>query len=272
MIYALVVIHNSFCQESETCTSILAQKTNADRIIIFDNSTSDYKIKDYCYFRGWDYLGGKGNQGLSKAYNQAIERLPLNDDDWLCILDDDTTLPNNFFSTLGREIQFQKNVDIFLPILTQAGRILSPWNDAKTRINCFFSNKDDCLHADTKKILAFNSGMAIRLCVFREYRYDERQFLDGIDYTFLRTMRKTDHQIAVRDCCCEQHFSGNDKPKLNAALQRFRIYASDFRVLYEKNISEYIFIVGKRAAHLCLQYRSFDFFLIFFKSLFANPR
>lgn len=254
---AVVVVYNRACGDSPTCESLLEQSGLPERILVFDNSTRDMGNRAFCRERGWEYLTENKNLGLSKAYNRAVSHFAGMD--WLCLLDDDTTLPGDFFTTAAAHIEECPDTDIFVPVLVQAGKVLSPWRQGAPRSRRFFDSPEACFAAPTGDLLAFNSGMLVSMKLFEDYRYDERIFLDGADYRFLMDMRRQGRRLGVLPVVCGQGFSGGERPGKEAALARFRIYAGDFRVVYEGRPGDYLALVGKRAAHLALRYRSLAF-------------
>lgn len=256
-IAALTVVYNTCCAESETCRSLLAQSRPPRRVLIFDNSTQDMGNRDFCRSQGWEYLGEGENLGLSKAYNRAIEH--CRDMDWLCLLDDDTGLPADFFQTAEESMTALPDTDIWVPILTQNGRILSPWRDGVRRSRRFFGSMEECLSAPAGDLLAFNSGMLARMKIYADYLYDERIFLDGVDYRFLSDMRARGKLLGVIPAVCSQNFSGGERQEKSAALARFRIYSKDFRTVYEGQRLKYMSLVGRRALHLTLIYKDSRF-------------
>lgn len=264
MIHAIIVTYNVRCSDSMTCQSLLKQNSNGFDVIVFDNSVSDYGNREFCNEHGWRFLGGNGNKGLSVAYNAAIDFLwEAGETGWICLLDDDTTLPDCFIHELSEYVAAKQSMDILLPILRQNGKIISPCRIR--RRNRYFNLVKECLVVPPSELQAFNSCMTINLSVFSDYRYDERIFLDGLDHAFLRDMKKKGSLVAVVPIECEQRFSGGEKAPKNAAISRFRIYIRDCRILYEKELFRYWFIVGKRALHLSLMYGTPAFIWDIFK-------
>lgn len=261
MIHAIIVTYNVRCSDSKTCQSLLKQNTHGFDVIVFDNSVRDYGNRDFCVEHGWKFLGGNGNRGLSVAYNAAIDFLKgAGETGWICLLDDDTTLPEDFIHKVTEYVGTRQAIDIWLPILRQNEKIISPCRIQ--RRNRYFTTVNECLDAPPNDLQAFNSCMTINLSVFSDYRYDERIFLDGVDHAFLRDMKCKEKKIGVIPIVCEQRFSGGEKVPQSSAITRFRIYRKDSRILYEATPIRYWLIVGKRALHLTLMYRSIDFIKI----------
>jgi hypothetical protein len=80
-----------------------------------------------------------------------------------------------------------------------------------------------------KGISAINSGLAIRLRVFRDYRFDEGQFLDYVDHAFLRDIAGYERKriFIMKDVTLRQRFSGSEKQSRAAAMARFAIFKKD---------------------------------------------
>ena len=261
MIHAIVVTYNIHCSESRTCQSLVNQTSRDFDVIVYDNSVRNYNNRSFCDDHGWLFLGGTGNKGLSVAYNTAINHLrQAGETGWICLLDDDTALPENFIQNMSEYVNANYSSDILLPILWQNRKIISPCRIQ--RKNRYFSSVGECLVSEPSELQAFNSCMTIKLSVFDDYRYDERIFLDGIDHAFLRDMKNKGKLIKVVPIECEQRFSGGERASKRSAISRFRIYAKDSRILYEDTMCRYWFIVGKRALHLTLMYKSIVFIKI----------
>ena len=256
-IFAAVVIYNRCCADSETCRSL---EGLCVPVLVYDNSTRDMGNRDYCREKGWTYLGGRGNDGISKAYNGCIDHLKkLGKQGLLCLLDDDTTLTSAYFAALERRPQGK----IFVPLIYSAGRLLSPCRLSKGHRSTLFADGKQAMEYTGSDISAINSGMALELSLFDDYRYDEHIFLDGVDHTFLRDMAARGHRPQVIDCSFTHEFSGDSKPPKAAALNRFRIFARDYRYILREDTPGYLALVGRRMLHLTLQYMSMDFFFAF---------
>ena len=254
MLNVLVVIHDRSVGESPACVSLLGQERENVRILIYDNSDSDFGIRESCEENGWTYLGGEGNRGLPAAYNAALDHVAAEDPSGhLCLLDDDTSLPRTFLEDMEKETAAWPDT-ILLPILLQDEKILSPWTEKRTV--SFFSSVEECMAADPKDLYAFNSGMILPPGVVTAYRYDERLFLDCVDYSFLDTMKRRSMPVRVVPVECEQLFSGAEKPIAEKAMARFAIYVRDMRIYYENDKTAGEARLLKRALHLALLYRT----------------
>ena len=262
MLYVLVVIHNRTCADSIACRSLMSQTSLDFRVLVYDNSDTDLGIKDECAANGWTYLGGTGNHGLPAAYNCALDHLKAeNAAGFICIMDDDTEPGNTFCSDIKAEAE-KNAADILLPVMMNKGRILSPWRERGRR---FFRSYEECASEPAGNILAFNSGMLIPLDVFSDYRYNEDLFLDCVDISFLRDMKRRGIRTAVVPVYCEQGFSGTERPSREAAMNRFKLYSGDMRTCYGEKDLRCRLVLLKRAAHLAIIYGSLEPFGILLK-------
>lgn len=254
--YCVIVVYNKNLKDSITYNSLI--NVDGINIIVCDNSTNDFKNEDFLKDSGVTYFNMKGNKGISKAYNSAIECIKKKRG-FICLFDDDTDVPNDYFKALISRVN-EDNADIFLPIVYDEVGILSP-----CKINRFKVNRIKNLNElNSKNITGINSGMAINLEIFEDYRYDENYFLDYIDHDFLRSMKLKNKKISIFNAKLNQNFSGKDFSDLNSSLNRFKIYKEDFRYFYSKNLKSKIFAnldILKRQCYLSFKFKSLKFLI-----------
>ncbi len=253
-IAAVVVLYNTACSDSPTCKA-LEQTSLPVQVLIYDNSTRDMGNRAQCEALGWTYLGGTGNMGLSKAYNACIDYLTDRDFDGLvCLFDDDTELTPAYFQALAREDGSGKQ--LFVPLIYADDRLLSPCRITPAHKAVPFADENTAMTYTGKDFSAINSAMAMDMALFRDYRYDENIFLDGIDHTHMQKMIARGVQPAVLHVRFDHHFSGNEQPPKASAVTRFTLFAKDYAYIFRKKKHRYLFLAGKRAIHLMLQYKS----------------
>lgn len=266
---AIVVLYNVTCRDSSTCQALQGLE-NPVPVIVYDNSTRDMGNRQACRELGWTYLGGEGNRGLSVAYNAAIQC--LRDRNWqglVCLFDDDSAFDENYFRCL-REVSGKSPCKIFVPVIVSGEKILSPVELLPGQRVRRFAHQQELESYRGEHLSAINSGMAVDISLFDNYRYDEHIFLDGIDHTFVADMKKRGEQICVIPYRCIHGFSGDQHPPKAEALTRFSIFARDYGYILRNQRSQYWRLVGKRAAHLIIQYRALAFAGVFFRNL-RNP-
>lgn len=263
---AAVVVYNMACPDSPTCQALEALADKDISVLIYDNSTADYGNRAYCENKGWTYLGGTGNMGISKAYNACIDYLTDgHETDLLCLFDDDTHLTDDYFDAL-RQAKETSDGHIFVPAIFAAGKLISPCILKPGHRVIPFADPAEAAAYKGSEMSAINSCMAIDLCVFKDFRYDENIFLDGVDHHFTRQMKEQGETLHIIDYRCDHAFSGTEKPPVKSALIRFGIYAKDYRYILRDDKSSYLRLVGKRALRLTAQYRTLAFFKKFFQA------
>lgn len=248
-IYGIMVIYNRFLSENRAFEQLI---NSGITLIVCDNSTSETNNGQTAAQNGAVYLPMHGNQGLSKAYNRALvyilEVLQPQDDDRVCFFDDDTLIPADYFDRIR-----EQNEDILLPIVKDGKGIMSPvqlGNKIVTR----FKNKQAALCANRTCLSGINSGMAVRLKIFRDFRYNEEMFLDYIDHMFIMEMRERKIYPYVLNVELYQRFSAVEDDKETARI-RFKMQKKDLRIFYGTARGKYWYVVLKKHIKLAVKYR-----------------
>lgn len=251
--FMLIVVYNKKC--TELMPFFQAFEKRDCTLIVYDNSVTDLGNRAFCEACDVVYLGGKGNRGLSKAYNAAVEScFSRGEDGYLCLFDDDTMVTGDYLDHLKESATGERA--IFVPLLYAENRLISPAK-LKNNFHCsFFADKEAALAYDGHRLTALNAGMAIPLSLFDHYRYDERLFLDGIDHTFIKDMIARKVPVRIFDFAMEQRLSSFEKPPLERALHRFRIFKKDVKVFAGR---QYRRVLLRRMLKLTLQYKTAAF-------------
>ena len=259
-VFLLIVVYNKDCRDFLPLYRRLMAEGGS--VIVYDNSTAVADNAAVCRENGIVYLGSKGNKGISKAYNEAAAYcLGRSEDGFLCLFDDDTVIPPDYIAEVKKHNGAGKAV--LLPMLYSGEKLISP-AILKPDFHCdFFSCPEEAKKYSGPSLTALNSGMAVSLKVFADYRYDERLFLDGIDHRFMKDMKKAGVPFYFLDCGLKHELSAFEKPPLESALHRFRLFKSDIRVFDENRWRKILF---RRALKLTVQYRT----LMFLKELFKS--
>lgn len=84
--FAVVVLYNTFVNDSITINNLKKIHSHSVDIIVVDNSTKDFNNEKETKANNWTYLSMNGNAGLSKAYNRALDYLKDEDGIFICIL------------------------------------------------------------------------------------------------------------------------------------------------------------------------------------------
>lgn len=249
--YSIIVVYNQKISDSVTYRALRLQPDM--EIIVCDNSTENNNNQTIVEADGYTYVSMGGNQGLSKAYNQALDTLK-GKEGYVCIFDDDTIIDESYFNTVKQSIQTKK--DIYVPYVTDGTSVISP----SIIENDIVSKMENEEQLDYHHLTAINSGMVISLSVFQDYRYTEELFLDYVDHQFLKDMKHQQRSIEVMDCTIRQNFSANEINKKNA-MERFQIFKKDSRYFYRFYKKGYQYVVNKRKLRLFMTYKDVRFLL-----------
>ena len=253
-LYGIIIVYNKNVNDSTTYNCLKTQ--NNLQIVVCDNSTRDFGNKDLVLAEGYQYIDMQGNAGLSKAYNKALDAISVENPEmkgYVSLFDDDTYIPNAYFQKLKEEIK-DKRSDIYLPIVKDEIGILSP--SVMKKYYCHRA-PEDVWSIKKEELCGINSGMAIRLRVFKKYRYDERIFLDYVDHGFIRDMRKRHRKVSIMDVEIKQTFSSNTDNKEKSMI-RFQIFKKDINEFYRDgfwNRFFYYYVITRRKMQLTRKFR-----------------
>ncbi|SEP62672.1 Glycosyltransferase, GT2 family [Streptococcus equinus] len=248
MLNVLIVVYNKEVWNSVSFKFIDRYKDKLN-LIIFDNSTKNFGNKEYCVKQAITYYSVGKNIGLSKAYNYVLDRLDLEKDNYLLILDDDTTLNSNYMEEIFSDIK-NDSFDILLPKVNSNGQMISP---SKLLFDCRVVEIKDWNNVDFEKITGINSGMVIRCSVYKNIRYNENIFLDYVDHEFMRKIRKEKYNVQIMKSVINQDFSRNKIESIDSVKFRFSIYKKDFKLycqICRRRWFYYVNITKLRLVHL----------------------
>lgn len=240
MIYALVVVYNKSCADSNSIKDI--QKIAPDiSVIIYDNSTKNYGNEEFCMKQKFTYFSQNTNIGISKAYNYVVDHMIFNDGDYIIMLDDDTHLTQEYLNEAINTANTKK-YDVILPIVQANGKIISPYN---YYMNCRSKMVEDPKELVLSKVSGINSGMVINTSLFKKVRYNEELFLDYVDYDFMRRVHSVNARITIMKSRIDQEFQffNYDKKNMSGALFRFKIDMHDYKILCRETGESWFFYV-----------------------------
>ena len=227
----VVVVYNQWCGNSLTCKTINEGTRTPDIILIIDNSTKELNNRQYCEAQGWMYHSMGGNAGLTKAYNAALGILKK-EADFVIWADDDTSFSGDYLEKLLEYTSDNPEKDVFLPVVKSNDKMLSPAIYTKRRMMAAKTLAD----LENRQITAINSGMAVRLSLYDNYRYDEAMFLDYVDHDFMCWCNLNGKLIQIMaDVLLLQSFFDDGNPSVAARKNRLRIFCRDFRIFGAKN-------------------------------------
>lgn len=228
-LYIICVLYNNTADNIESLSNFkeLKSKHPNVNIVVVDNSESaDVKQRSRDCSAGLIYIDNNGNKGLSKAYNRALANI-TDESFWIMISDDDTLFSMEYLeNAYNKAMAFSSKVISGIVKTNEAG-VLSPLrrNTIRPKAEDFISTA-----GTYSNIFCINSGLFIHSSVIKEIGgYDERLFLDMIDYWMMdKLIEKDENRIEIVEGAILQQFSGTEKSSKEALKRRFSIYKKDF--------------------------------------------
>jgi GT2 family glycosyltransferase len=227
-IVAVVVIYKRRPEQSQTINSLAAVfEKNAPllqsiQVLIWDNSPAPIDHLDLPF--PCDYRHGERNVGTSGAYNHAMEFAEAQGSPWLLLLDQDTTLSDEF---LPRMLEYSyrlldsPEVGSVVPFVYSHGHLVSP--RLLGRFNRNLGIPLDFHGVCRKKAYAVNSTTLMRVAALREIGgYSEEFWLDLSDvYTFQAMYWKGRYIYVAADLVLQHSLSGMDYDR-EMTVERYR--------------------------------------------------
>lgn len=199
------------------------------KIIIYDNSLVSHKEilpPNIIFLRT-----GK-NDGLSKPYNDMIKLAIEADMDYLCLLDQDS---DYCILEIEKMIKFLDSC----PSTSLHAAVLAP------RTYKVGSKRVDRSESITSVKYAINSGSFLNLKIINHLnlRYDERVYIDGVDYDFGWQIRAAGYKSLIyENSVFEQslgYSSGNSRFSHHSSV-RYYLIAHNRKYIYTKHIGFFL--------------------------------
>jgi len=187
-ILILVVIYNESLSLSSTIKSLISNKTylSSVKLLIWDNSSTkqDYSCDIEQYVNDIEIVHTPENTPLAKVYN-IVRESKLKNEEFCLLLDQDTIIPDNYFTSLFTAIEENPNINLFLPIIKSHNHIVSP-GDLFLFKGKYWEEEQFGL-VEAKNRLAINSGMFIKSNYFKNNfkGYNKELKFYGVDSYFM---------------------------------------------------------------------------------------
>ncbi len=210
----VIVLYRMAPASSPAFQSVLDARANlrphegSVRIMLWDNSpdgSTGYDIPD-----GVTYLSDSLNTGLANAYNRALEMAAEANSEWLVTLDQDTSLPADYFLKMSSATNVSAKiagVGAIVPQIQSAGRIVSPNRFALGAIPRWYLR--GFRGAPEEAVFAFNSGAMLNVAVLQQIDgYDPWFWLDNSDaQIFMRLHHHGKRVFIAGDIQVQHEFS-----------------------------------------------------------------
>ncbi|RXT18056.1 dTDP-rhamnosyl transferase [Lacticaseibacillus chiayiensis] len=218
----LIVLYNQKLSESAAYRDLSPQLTEVDNLIIYDNSPT---VMRDIPVTGMIYLHDPTNGGLATAYNAAVKKTRVMDNQWLTIFDQDTRIPDDFNYHLSLAIASHEKSSVLIPsVKLEDGRKLSP----------FWIEDALFVHypaGASKTLAAINSGMTLNLASFPTGKelFDTHYGLDFLDYAFFKQLQRSEKKPTQIDVTLTQSLSlSNFRTMSQSRFESFQLSEARF--------------------------------------------
>lgn len=229
-LYIVCILYNQSISNIKSLQQFIDLKNRYKQvdIVIVDNSNRELMLnntKEYNqhYNETINYISNNGeNLGLSKSFNKVIKTFG-EFDYYMMTADDDTYFSLEYLENIMKEV-IRGEYDILSGIVKHQNGNMSPLRKFKIINNEFITEPG--LYDN---IFCINSGLTMRRNVIEKIGlYDERLFLDMIDYWLMYALMKYDlNHIFIVDGKIIQDFSGGSYPGKKNLKSRYKIYKKD---------------------------------------------
>ncbi|AKD56048.1 glycosyltransferase [Spirosoma radiotolerans] len=234
----LIVLFKNTIKDSETITSILRQELTKGffslKVIIWDNSPTplsdddmDIMVQNNINF---SYIFKAKNEKLSIVYNSIIKDYNFN---FILLLDQDSLFPKNYFDTLSNIVNLFPNINLFLPIIKNRNKIVSPGTLMNFKGKHWATEKIGVIKS--KNVLCITSGMLIKKDYFivNNHYFDERLSFYGIDSSFMLKFAQNNRYLYVFSTNFQHNTVLWSNPPVEIMLNRFKQLRSSWPIIFE---------------------------------------
>ena len=228
-------------------TSVLIADNSVDPAVLTSNSACALPVT---------YIPCGGNAGISKAYNIALNT--IKDEDYRVMLsDDDTLFSEEYMENMYAAASDGANRDRLICGLIDTDRGWMSPRSVKTTNAAFpflLRKPAPGVYKDRNPV---NSGLCIPGSLIREVGgYDERLFLDYVDYLFMDKIRGIGYgEVLLVPGKIHQEFSGFSD-NIDSTLKRWEIFRKDFTCycdITNKSAFYKNYLLARRSLNINLQ-------------------
>ncbi|MFH1288500.1 MAG: glycosyltransferase [bacterium] len=260
-IFAILIVYNCKIEESKTLNSLLGNYAKNPKafknfkLVMYDNSLIEQKICLSIPFK-YQYIHDPKNKGLATAYNYAFNKAIAASYDWLLLLDQDSSLPEDFIDNLIHEIsgiEKDNTVAAVVPKLRYKENLFSPSKDlfGGTLRPIDMRHKGIC----DFKVFATGSGTAVRVSFVQKIGgFDEFYWLDFLDRWLFITINNMGGKVYVTDSIIDHDLSvmNYDKYMNEERYKNILKYETIFMKSFKSGAEKYVYYLRliKRIVYL----------------------
>lgn len=190
----IIVLYQRTTQQSAAYQSLLRWMETAARtdlhVLLYDNSPGA-KDAGCALPHGVQYHAAEENRGLARAYNLALQVAAERKDEWLLLLDQDTSLTREYGEELTAVIEAvssDASVAAVVPRLAWKGVVYSPESSLFDQLRSQFPHRSHAFPEEQtgvqpKRLAAYNSGALLRVAALQAIGGFPAEFwLDYLDH------------------------------------------------------------------------------------------
>ncbi len=263
MIYSILVLFNCRIEDSKTFNSLLQnyanrpERFNQFRLLIYDNGMTKQTTPLDTPF-DCQYVHNPENGGLAVAYNYALNEAIKTCHDWLLLLDQDSSLPEDFIDNLSRDLSgLEKNntVCAVVPKMRYKNILFSPCKDlfGGTLRPIDMRHKGIC----ASKAYAIGSGITVKVSFLQAIGgFNEFYWLDFLDRWLFITINKMGGKVYVTDSIVDHELSvmNYDKFMNEQRYQNILRYETIFMNTFKSKADRFVYYLRllKRIIYLSI--------------------
>lgn len=190
----IIVLYQRTTQQSAAYQSLLRWMETAARtdlhVLVYDNSPGAGEASS-ALPDGVQYYAAEENRGLAKAYNLALQLAAEREDEWLLLLDQDTSLTPEYGRELTAVLQAvssDASIAAVVPRLAWNGVVYSPESSLFDQLRSQFPHRSHALPeaqagVQLQRLAAYNSGALLRVAALQAIGGFPAEFwLDYLDH------------------------------------------------------------------------------------------
>ncbi len=235
---AIIVIYKMQPMDSPSFqTLLLARDSAADccdvSILIADNTPGAQECPGLP--DGVSYRAFPDNPGLATPYNDAVSEAELRGCNWLLTLDQDTSLPTDFLSSMLRHLRQHQQDDRIagvVPCIIDNGTVLSPLRF----VGGFFPRvlRRGTTGVSRPHTMALNSAALLRVSALKQVGgYDPSFPLNNSDTAIFRRLDLANRRLVVAGDVVVQHELAIMRRKHRMTPERYRQLLIDERHFWQ---------------------------------------
>jgi hypothetical protein len=208
-VIAVIVLHNCEIRNSKTIESLknaLAYTKLDLRVIVWDNGINNQKL---CINSDFIYIHSNTNVGVAMAYNYALDFAIDNNFNGLLLFDQDTSIPNTFFSDLQNEIvysDFINQIAAIVPRIYCNEYCFSPSMVLMGGIHRPIPSNHIGIYP--KEVFSINSGTLLNIDFLKKLGgFNELFWLDSLDRWLFKEIYNNNGKVFVSNSKVEHDLS-----------------------------------------------------------------